>query len=592
MDIEYFLRDVIDYLSEKEKMKRKTKEIKYNLNIVPFGLPINLPFGYPYISPKFRIKKKRKKYKKSLKNAIKIPKIEEKEIKDVDKLNFFLSIYGSTETVETTYPVSKYIIDGQQYVFAYAKIEWDKENKELIYKVIEPELNEKEKQILKDTLDILSRRLDIPIDLIKSKEKVIEYIVDKSREIWKIEKIPVDPSREHILLYYIIRDTVGYGRIDPLMNDPLIEDISCNGVNIPIFIFHRNPLVGEIRTNVMFTNFEELDNFVIKLALRSGRSVSVASPLLDAALPEGHRIQITYGKDISMRGSSFTIRKFTKDPFTPIDLINFGTTNFEMLAYLWTLIEEGRSMLIAGGTATGKTSFLNAISLFIKPEKKIVSIEDTPELQLPHPNWLQEVARPGYGPQRYGEVTLFDLLKAALRQRPDYIIVGEVRGQEAYILFQAMATGHAGLGTIHAESFEGLIDRLISPPISLPPFLLEILDAVVFLRRIRYKGKYVRRVDKIYEIVRFNKKKNDVERVISYRWDPKTDTFIPEDSVVLSKVMELRNINEDELKVNLKFKIRILEYLYENKIRDYRKIAEILKLYYYDPERLAKIVNF
>ena len=592
MDIEYFLRDVIDYLSEKEKMKRKTKEIKYNLNIVPFGLPINLPFGYPYISPKFRIKKKRKKYKKSLKNAIKIPKIEEKEIKDVDKLNFFLSIYGSTETVETTYPVSKYIIDGQQHVFAYAKIEWDKENKELIYKVIEPELNEKEKQIVKDTLDILSRRLDIPIDLIKSKEKVIEYIVDKSREIWKIEKIPVDPSREHILLYYIIRDTVGYGRIDPLMNDPLIEDISCNGVNIPIFIFHRNPLVGEIRTNVMFTNFEELDNFVIKLALRSGRSVSVASPLLDAALPEGHRIQITYGKDISMKGSSFTIRKFTKDPFTPIDLINFGTTNFEMLAYLWTLIEEGRSMLIAGGTATGKTSFLNAISLFIKPEKKIVSIEDTPELQLPHPNWLQEVARPGYGPQRYGEVTLFDLLKAALRQRPDYIIVGEVRGQEAYILFQAMATGHAGLGTIHAESFEGLIDRLISPPISLPPFLLEILDAVVFLRRIRYKGKYVRRVDKIYEIVRFNKKKNDVERVISYRWDPKTDTFIPEDSVVLSKVMELRNINEDELKVNLKFKIRILEYLYENKIRDYRKIAEILKLYYYDPERLAKIVNF
>jgi len=291
------------------------------------------------------------------------------------------------------------------------------------------------------------------------------------------------------------------------MRDPLIEDISCTGISYPIYIFHRNPLIGEIKTNLQFNSDEELDNFVIKLSVRTGRIVSVANPLLDAALPNGARIQITFGKDISRRGSSFTIRKFTEDPFTPIDLLLYGTVDFNMLAYLWTLVEEGRSLLISGGTATGKTSFLNAISLFIKPEKKIISIEDTAELKLPHPNWLSEVARPGYGPNRYGEVTMFDLLKAALRQRPDYIIVGEVRGEEAYILFQAMATGHAGLGTIHAESFEALMDRLLSPPINLPPSLLEVLDGVVFLKRLRYQGKYVRRVDKIYEILGFNKEK-------------------------------------------------------------------------------------
>jgi len=394
-----------------------------------------------------------------------------KEVSDEDKLKFFLYIYGkSGREAGMEYVVTKEKIEGREYELAKAKIDWDPENKEYIYKVIEPELEEKEKEMISLTLRELEKRIDIPYLEIKDIEFIKDYIIKKAREIWRLRKINIKKEREPYILYYILRDTIGYGKIDVLMRDQYIEDISCNGVGIPIFIFHRNPLIGEIKTNVVFENEEELDNFVIKLAIRSGRYVSVASPLLDASLPDGSRIQITYGKDISRKGSSFTIRKFTKDPFTPIDLINYGTADFRILAYLWTLIEEERSLLVAGGTASGKTSLLNAISLFIKPEKKIVSIEDTPELMLPHPNWLQEVARPGFGPQRYGEVTLYDLLKASLRQRPDYTIVGEVRGQEAFILFQAMATGHAGLGTIHAESFEGLIDRLISPPIRLPHF--------------------------------------------------------------------------------------------------------------------------
>jgi len=580
------------------KRKDKIVELKPEERIIYYVPQINIVQSPVESKTKsnmtFSISKKSKSKKEDrIKDVFSLSSLKERELTDEDKLKFFLYIYGkSSKETEMEYTVTKETIDGIEYELARVKIDWDKENKEFIYRVIEPELDEKEKEIVSTTLRELEKRIDIPYLEIKNIDFIKDYIIKKTREIWKIKGISIKKDREPYILYYIIRDTVGYGKIDVLMRDQYIEDISCNGVGIPVFIFHRNPLIGEVKTNVVFESDEELDNFVIKLAVRSGRYVSVASPLLDASLPDGSRIQITYGKDISRRGSSFTIRKFTKDPFTPIDLINYGTADFRILAYLWTLIEEERSLLIAGGTASGKTSLLNAISLFIKPEKKIVSIEDTPELMLPHPNWLQEVARPGFGPQRYGEVTLYDLLKASLRQRPDYIIVGEVRGQEAFILFQAMATGHAGLGTIHAESFEGLIDRLISPPISLPPFLIEILDAVVFLKRVRYKGRYVRRIDKIYEIIKYDHKEGKVKKIVVAKWDPKTDTFILYNSYRLKKIAEFHGMTFDELRTNLEFKIKVLEYLYNNRIRDYRSIAEYLRMYYYSPEELAKIVGF
>jgi len=607
--MEDFIELIIKKLAEKEKRrmeinkkleklygkkKKKIIEIKPLEEKITYNIPQPTPVIPPaYPLPTYIIQRGKTKRKKKIKDTFALSSLKEKEVSDEDKLKFFLYVYGKGgKEAEMEYVVTKEKIEGKEYELAKAKIDWDAENKEFIYKVVEPELEEKEKEIISITLRELEKKIDIPYLEIKNLDFVKDYIIKKTREIWKLKKINVKKEREPYILYYILRDTIGYGKIDVLMRDQYIEDISCNGVGIPIFIFHRNPLVGEVKTNVVFEDEEELDNFVIKLAIRSGRYVSVASPLLDASLPDGSRIQITYGKDISRKGSSFTIRKFTKDPFTPIDLINYGTADFRILAYLWTLIEEERSLLVAGGTASGKTSLLNAISLFIKPEKKIVSIEDTPELMLPHPNWLQEVARPGFGPQRYGEVTLYDLLKASLRQRPDYIIVGEVRGQEAFILFQAMATGHAGLGTIHAESFEGLIDRLISPPISLPPFLIEILDAVVFLKRARYKGKYVRRIDKIYEIVGYDHKRGKIRKILVAKWNPRDDTFILYNSYKLKKIAEFHNITLDELRTNLEFKIKVLEYLYNNKIRDYKTIAEYLRMYYYSPEDLAKIVGF
>ncbi|MGC9133011.1 MAG: type II/IV secretion system ATPase subunit [Nanopusillaceae archaeon] len=589
-DIYDFIDNILDVVRKKIEIKEKLKE--KNINIKYFGVPSYSPINF--VPPiKEETKKKRKKVKKEEVSLLEIPVSSQKKITEKDKLKFFIELYGKNENEnQFKYPLTRMKIFGKEYIFAYADISWDEKYGELVYHVIEPIITENEKRIINDILDTLIKRVEMPTGLEKNFEKIKDYIIDEVMKIIKEKGYKIDKSRLPYILYYIIKDTIGYGIIDPLMNDPLIEDISCNGSNSPIYIFHRNPIIGEIKTNLQFNSDEELDNFVIKLSIRTGRIVSVSNPLLDAALPDGSRIQITYGKDISRKGSSFTIRKFTEDPFTPIDLLLYGTVDFNMLAYLWTLVEEGKSILVSGGTATGKTSFLNAISLFIKPEKKIISIEDTAELRLPHPNWLQEVARPGYGPNRYGEVTMFDLLKAALRQRPDYIIVGEVRGEEAYILFQAMATGHAGLGTIHAESFEALIDRLLSPPISLPPSLLEVLDSVIFLKRIRYKGKYVRRVDKIYEIMGFNKKKNDVDRIISYQWDPRDDSYIVKNSYVLKKIAEIRNWDKNDIETNFKFKIRVLEYLLENNIRNYRQIGEIMNLYYNNPDKLISLIGF
>lgn len=599
MDIDEFIDSVLDTVKKKIELKNKLNQggfriEKINTNIAGSSQNSNqiIPIlqTYPYKPKKF--KKKAKKLNKDI-NLLSIPVAGQRKITDKDKLKFFIDLYGvNNEENEYRYPLTKMRVLNKDFIFSYADISIDQNLNELVYNVVEVPITVQEKNIIDYVIDKLIKRIEIPENRENDFDRMKDYIVEESINILKEKGVKITNQRLPYILYYIIRDTIGYGIIDPLMRDPYIEDISCNGIDIPIFIFHRNPLIGEIKTNIKFNSDIELDNFVIKLSVRTGRMISISNPLLDAALPDGSRLQITFGKDISRKGSSFTIRKFTEDPFTPVDLLLYGTADTNMLAYLWTLIEEGRSLLISGGTATGKTSFLNAVSLFIKPGKKIISIEDTAELRLPHSNWLQEVARPGYGPNRYGEVSMFDLLKAALRQRPDYIIVGEVRGEEAYILFQAMATGHAGLSTIHAEGIEALTDRLLSPPINLPPSLLEILDDVIFLKRIRYQGRYVRRVDKIYEILGYDKEKKDINRVVSYYWDPKDDSYIPQNSNVLNKIAELRNWSKSDIETNFKFKIRVLEYMFENNVRDYKKVGEILDMYYNDTDKLIRLVGF
>jgi flagellar protein FlaI len=441
------------------------------------------------------------------------------------------------------------------------------------------------------TVEELHENLDMDFGKLTDKTEIYEYLNKKIDGIWS--KIGVTPSIEYGLKmkYYVFRQTIGLDKIDALMMDPNIEDISCDGVGLPIFIFHRNPLYGEMATNIKFEVKEELDSFCMKLAQKANRSISVANPLMDGSLEDGSRIQITYGTDIARRGSNFTIRKFFKTPLSPVDLMKFGTVDAITLAYLWFAIEREKSILIAGSTATGKTTFLNAVSLFIRPNDKIVSIEDTAELQLPHTNWLPQVTRAGFGPSKYGEIDMHQLLKSSMRQRPDYLIVGEVRGVEAEVLFQAMATGHPGLSTIHADSTAAVIDRLSTPPIELPLSVLQNLDLIIFLEKIKREGKFFRKLAKIVEIEGFDAKNKELKVNDAIIWNPATDDFEKHESFILSKISETHAKDASTILEEVMRRANILKWMSESEITRFDEVSKIIKMYYVHPNAVFDLMK-
>ncbi len=511
----------------------------------------------------------------------------EKEVKGEEAIS--ARIIEKLETTNEIYPLVSIKVKGKEVLMAFANIRWDPESQSIVYYVIEPELSKEEVKILNELKELIREKLDI--DLTKAHpEAAYAYLMEKMEKIINELGLKLNETQLLKFRYYIYRDFIGLERIEPLMHDPNIEDISCNGVNIPVFIYHRNPLFGEIRTNIVYRDKEELDNFVLKLAQKCGKNLTVAEPLLDGSLPDGSRVQATLSSDIARKGSNFTIRKFTERPLIPIDLMNFGTANAEIFAYLWLLIENGLSILIAGPTASGKTTFLNCLSLFIRPEAKIVSIEDTPELRLPHPNWVPQVARTVVEMGKYGEVTMFDLLRAAIRQRPDYLIVGEVRGREAYVMFQAMATGHACLGTIHADSMESVIERLTTKPIDLPLSILESLDVIVFLTNVRREGRYIRRVGEIDEIVAYDFRKKELIRNVVAKWDAEKDSFVFLKSVILDKIRQKMGYTIPTLKAEIRRRVKVLKWIREKGINDYREFSRIISLYYINPDEVERMM--
>jgi len=514
-------------------------------------------------------------------------KIVEKELPPLGKEEELLE---KLQSVNEKYPLITIQYKGRKIIAAWANIRWEPRIHSLLYLVHEPLLTREESEKLSEIKALLREKLDIDFSKVKL-ESAYKYLMEKFNSISKELGIKLKEKQKLKFQYYLYRDFIGLGKIEPLMHDKNIEDISCDGVNIPVFIYHRNPLYGQLRTNIVFKTKEELDSFVLKLAQKCGRTLTIAQPLLDGALPDGSRVQATLGTDIARRGSNFTIRKFPENPFTPVDLINYGTASPELMAYLWLCIENGLSILIAGATATGKTSFLNALSLFIKPEMKVISIEDTPELQLPHPNWIPEVARVGFGVKGYGEVSMFDLLKAALRQRPDYVIVGEVRGAEAYVMFQGMATGHPGLGTLHADSLPAVIDRLTTKPINLPMAMLENLDIIVFLILTKRKGHYIRRVSEVVEIIGYDYTLKDLITNVAFRWDPQTDTFVLLKSVLLDKIRERMGMSIDELKHELVRRAKVLRWMVKNNLSDYRRFARVIAAYYANPKLVEDMMG-
>ncbi|AKB25733.1 Flagella-related protein FlaI [Methanosarcina sp. MTP4] len=351
--------------------------------------------------------------------------------------------------------------------------------------------------------------------------KVLKYL-NQLFKLKNIEKIYVTPREYQAIKYIILRDKVGLGVLEPLLKDPYIEDISCSGLG-HIFVEHK--IFSGLKTMITFKDMGDLNSFVVKVSEKIGKPITYRDPIVDATLPDGSRINIVFGEDVSKRGSNFTIRKFAGTPLSILDLIEFGSLDYTIAAYLWILLKQGMSCFIAGETASGKTTLLNALTTFLPPDGKVVSIEDTPELQVPLKNWTREVTRASRE-ESNSEVSMFDLLRAALRQRPNEIMIGEIRGVEGNIAFQAMQTGHPVMSTFHASSVEKLIQRITGDPINVPKTYMDNLNLVICQNAIHLPGKgMIRRVTSVNEIVGYDPVSDTFSFIEVFRWDSSTDSF-------------------------------------------------------------------
>ncbi len=386
------------------------------------------------------------------------------------------------------------------------------------------------------------------------------------------------------ILYHAERDLVGYGRIDPLMRDPNIEDISCDGVNKPVYVWHRK--YENLETNLMFKKDEEVDDAVVKLVHMAGKHVSSAFPIVDASLPGKHRLAVCYRREVTPFGTAFSIRKFREDPYSIIDLINLGTFSEEMAAYFWTCLENRVSVVVLGGTAAGKTTALNALACLIRPGSKIITIEETAELNLPHENWVSLIARRSYGlgENLSGEVTLFDLVKTAMRHRPDVLIVGEIRGKEAYVLFQALATGHGGMCTLHADSIDSAVKRLTSKPMNIAPAYIPLMNIVASVQRVHLPEegelKAYRRIISVDEVTDYEDYRN------TFRWRPARDNFNSsiKKGVILPAISERMGISMEDLMEEIEHRKNVLQWMRERNTRSYKDVAAIITEYYSRPK--------
>jgi len=470
------------------------------------------------------------------------------------------------------------------------KIVFDHNINEYIYQVSEPSLNKEELETKEELVRLFKMLADINVFGVEKEQKK-KHLKEILEQIIIDNDVKFDESSKDKIFYHIFRDFIGYGRIDILMEDEGIEDISCDGHHVPIFIYHKK--YDAITTNIHFENEDELDSFVVRLSQICGKQISIYSPIVDGKLPDGSRLQSTLAKTVT-KGSTFTIRRFREDPITPIDLIRFKTISPDMAAYFWMAIENGASILFCGGTASGKTSALNALSLFIPSSHKIISIEDTREVNLPHSNWIAGTTRQGFSSSEENktgkDIDMFDLIRAALRQRPRVIIVGEVRGKEAYSLFQAMATGHTSYATVHASTIHTLIQRLENPPISLPRALLTSLDIIVFLNAVDLGGKTARRMTSVTEVIKLDPDTNQLIFMEPFNWVSKTDDRF--DGTGTSKIMTaLKTQNDwtdDHLKKELTNRKTVLEWMDKKNIRTYQEVGKIVSEYHKYPDAILK----
>lgn len=479
--------------------------------------------------------------------------------------------------------------------FAYAHIKWDSKENTLFYTVEEPELAPAEKKKLDEIEKLLTEMIDVKLEAM-SPQKSVEYLHNKVSTVLEESDIKVSKDEYVRIMYYILRNFIGLNEIEPLMHDPYIEDLGCSGLDNSIYVVHR--IYGPMETNISYSDFDYLNDFVIKLSERCGRYISYAKPLLGGTLPDGSRVQASLAKDVTTKGPTFSVRKFRKNPFSPADMLNLKTASPQILAYLWYLVEHYASILVCGGVATGKTTFLNAITMFIPPEDKIVSIEDVREINLPHENWIPSTARVGFGvPEaggaRYGEVTLFDLLKESFRMKPDYTVVGEVRGNEAYVMFQGMASGNPSMGTIHAGSVQDVIKRLETPPIEISPSLIEALDIIIVMVNAKERGESARRVKEVMEIQSVDPTTGTPHTIKTFAWIPSTDEFKDNtaNSQVLRRISFETGIPYPKILEEIKERTGVMEWMQRHNVTDYDEVCRLINLYYKDRKTIMEWVS-
>lgn len=468
--------------------------------------------------------------------------------------------------------------------FAHAVIVQNPATGEYKYILDELMLDTFEREVYNKILEVLLAEIKSPREEVKDPRQFFDNQAKNIVEKYRISLGWLPDVSWSKIIYHAQRDLVGFSHIDALMRDPNIEDISCDGVNKPVYIWHRK--YENLETNMVFQNDDEVDNLIVKLVHMSGKHVSSAFPIVDASLPGKHRLSVCYRREVTPFGTTFTIRKFREDPYSIIDLINIGTLNEEIAAYFWMCLENRASLMVLGGTGAGKTTALNALACLIRPSSKILTIEETAELNFSLENWVSLISRQSYGlgENHSGEVSLFDLVKASMRHRPDYLVVGEIRGSEAYVLFQALATGHGGMCTMHAESVDSAVKRLTQKPMEIAPAYIPLMNVLCTVHRVHLtKGKetrVTRRMTTVEEIIDYEKYRN------TFSWKSNADSFVSSvgKSPMLAYIGKRVGKTEEELIAELERRKNVLSWMRSRNIRSYKDVAAIIAEYYARPD--------
>ncbi|MEM0483751.1 MAG: type II/IV secretion system ATPase subunit [Pyrobaculum sp.] len=454
------------------------------------------------------------------------------------------------------------------------------------YRAVEPPISRDEAEALARLKRAVQNIGEVRDGVLKlAKERRVEYLEELAKRAASEFKIRVDEKAWNKLMYFLKRDLLGYGVLDPLVRDPYIEDIHVDGPGA-VYIWHAR--WESLKTDISLSA-EDLEGFVSKFSSLVGKSVSYADPILEGMLPEGFRVELAV-PPVSPKGPTFVIRKYFVVPITLIDMVKMGTISSDAVAYLWLMLDYGRNIVIVGPTGAGKTTLLNALLYLVRPEAKILTIEDTREINIVHEHWQALVTRPSRS-EGVRDVSAFDLLAVAMRSRPDYVVVGEVRGEEAYVLFQAFGSGHSGATTIHAETIEDAIRRLLTRPMNVPPMLVGLAHIFIRIMRVKVGNQIVRRVVEIAENMGVSRGGRPRLHYV-YRWNPERDMMEQlEESRHLETISRTRFVPLDQLKRELERRRELISLMVERGFSTPYVVAKIFTMYHLDPDRAIEAVR-